>query len=157
MLTPQKLIWVKTPFSQERGEFLRVAEEFTPGVDHNNRKLRRADYQLAVATNLEYLKKHYGDNPSTLSDAIWRRLENSDSYKTTTPDKVEEAVRINRLSSGNRDVSAIIDEYNTGRIRAPIIMVYDRDRYTLVAGNTRLMVARAGNIIPKVVFVHTDW
>jgi hypothetical protein len=159
MLTPQKLIWYKTSFSAEREEFVRVANDFTPKVDLRNRPLGNVVVAENQRTNLNYLRDAYSDrsNPSALSDRIWKKLENSDSWKTVTPDMVEGAIRRNTLSSGPRNVGNIIDEFNTGRIRAPIIMVYGSDRYTLIAGNTRLMVARASGVTPKVVFVRTNW
>ena len=103
---------------------------------------------------MDELQRLYAEaSPRPLLNEVWRRLDNTDSWATKTPDDVEMAIVRNRAP---RDVSKIIDEYNTGKVRAPIILKYGR-QYTLIAGNTRLMVARVSNVIPKVVIVDTDW
>jgi hypothetical protein len=150
-LTPQKIIWVKQPFLKEKGEFIRVAKDFTPHVSPHR------VYDQAVRNNIKALMDFYGEaNVVPLTSMIWRRLENTDSWKTKTPGDVMKAIERNKMSSGMRDVSVIIDEFNSGMVRAPVVMQHTNG-YTLVAGNTRLMVARASEIIPKVVLVRTDW
>jgi hypothetical protein len=159
MLTPQKLIWYKTSFSSERDEFVRVAKDFTPTVNLRNRPLGDVVVGENRQTNLQHLRDAYNErsNPVVLTDMIWKRLENSDSWKTVTPELVEGAIRRNTMANGPRNVSRIIDEFNTGRVRAPIILEYGQRQYRLISGNTRLMVAKASGIIPKVAFVRTNW
>jgi hypothetical protein len=152
MLTPQKLIWWKTSFSKERDAFNRVAKEFTPGVDFDNNRLSQVAFKRAQIITLEHLEREYNKaTPRTLSDSVWRRLDHTESFDTITPNDCQLAMaRLNRTTA---DISVIIDEYNTGRIRAPIILQLGSNEYQLVAGNVRLMVARVGKIQPKVIIV----
>jgi hypothetical protein len=155
MKSPQKLIWYKTSFSKEKDVFIEVAKDFTPGVDLDNRRLTQVALKRAQRITLAGLERAYNDaTPKILTDSIWRRLSHTESYTTRTTAAVDKALaRINRTTA---DLSNIIDEFNTGRIRAPIVLQYG-NQYRLIAGNVRLMVARVGEIPPKVVFVKYSW
>lgn len=155
MLTPQKLIWLKSSFSKERDAFIKVANDFTPGVDLDNRRLSQVALKRAQRITLDELQRSYDDaRIQVLSESIWRKLNHTESYSTRNTADVDNALR--RINRTTADLSNVIDEFNTGRIRAPIVLQYG-NQYRLVAGNVRLMVARVGHIPPKVIFVKYGW
>ncbi len=116
--------------TKERGEFERVADTF--GVD---------------SETLVFLASEEG-RLRDLSNEIWEKLDNTDSNKYEKDNW--EAVREFSEMCGRDwlDLKKKIEKGN--RIDAPIIMKYG-ELYHLVSGNTRLMVARALGIIPKVL------
>jgi hypothetical protein len=137
----------KTKFEDEMDEFDRVVSEFSNGTDEDwDSKYSEVKKIYAKSTKID------------LSELIWQKLENTDSYRSDTLEKIQKAVKSNTASSGKRDIAAVIKEYNSNSVRAPIILSYgDGKKYTLVAGNTRLMVARMLGIKPKVVIVKMVW
>ena len=137
----------KTTYNTELGEFERVARDFSGESD------------VAFSENKKALGKFYSKSGlSELSEALWKKLENSDSYSIQNIDDIKKAVKGNLASSGNRDVENVVKEFMSGSVRAPIILRYNlNNNYTLVAGNTRLMVARMLRVKPKCVFIKTDW
>jgi len=99
---------------------------------------------FATSNDVRTFEDLYNDSsPRPLLESVWRRLENSKSWNVRKPADVKE------------DVSAMIDLFNTGRVTAPIILNYARDKYWLVAGEQQLLVSRVSGITPKVVFVRT--
>jgi hypothetical protein len=141
------ITYKKTKFEDEMDEFDRVVSEFSNGTDE--------DWD----SKFSQIKKIYAKSAKVnLSPIIWQKLENTDSYDTDTIEKIQKAVKSNTASSGKRDIADVIKEYNSNSVRAPIIMSYGGGKkYTLVAGNTRLMVAKMLDINPKVVIVKMDW
>ena len=139
--------FIKTTFNTERGEFNRVAEDFS------------GESAVAFSENKKAIEKFYSKSGlSELTEAIWKKLENSDSYHINDIDGIKVAIKQNSESSGNRDVESVVKEFLFGSVRAPIILCYNSNKnYTLVAGNTRLMVARMLRVKPKCVFIKTDW
>jgi hypothetical protein len=126
ILTPEKLIWVKAPFSKERGAFSLASAQLGVHVDH--------------------LEHQYDDaSLRPLTDMIWRRLENTKSWTVRRPNDTK------------LDLSSMIDTFNGGRIPAPVVIEYVRDRYWMVAGEQQLQVSRVSGITPKVVFVRTNY
>jgi hypothetical protein len=138
--------WVKDPFSSERVEFERVANDFSedPG---------------SLKTNIMAIRKLYEKATlQTLTKNTWSSLENTDSWDTTTIAKIQSAIKQNAGSSGSRNIENVLKEFLIGSVRAPIILQYDEGKsYTLIAGNTRLMVARMLDIPVKVVIIKSDW
>lgn len=127
-----RLRWVRSSYYDEVKEFERVTKETKRPVA----ELRQA-YQAGVTSRLDA--------------AVWRKLNNTDS---ANPSLNEAAVR--RLLSRIRDVDAIIAEYKSGKVRMPIILrtgAHTQPTYTLVAGNTRLCVARLLKVQPQVVIM----
>ena len=87
-----------------------------------------------------------------LSDSIWSKLENTDSYQVKD---IEDAVKLAKQYGKNwkPTLTAIKD----GTVMdPPMILNYDRDKYYLVGGNTRLMFYKALGINPKVVLATID-
>lgn len=139
--------FIKTTFNTERGEFDRVAKDFS------------GESAVAFSENKKALERFYSkSNLTELTDIIWKNLENTDSYAIHNLDDIKKAIMGNFASSGSRDVESVIKEFLSGSVRAPIILCYNSNKnYTLVAGNTRLMVARMLRVKPKCVFIKTDW
>ncbi len=79
----------------------------------------------------------------TLTDEIWSRLENTDSYDI---DSEEEAVELARQYG--KDIQSILAAEKTP---PALILQYSPNKYYLVGGNTRLMVARAKGINPQII------
>jgi hypothetical protein len=89
----------------------------------------------------------FENTPETiLTDEVWGDLDNCDNT-VQTEDEVRE-----RLMVYDRDPDVydkILEELKGGRWYPPLILKMD-DYYYLVAGNTRLMVAKVNHIHPKV-------
>lgn len=137
------IIWIKSPYSDERGEFERLTKERSP-----------QDYKI-IKENNEYLKKAYQKAKLViLTDLMWRKLYNTDSWKTDTLKKVYQAFERN---NEYRSVGRIITQYEEGKVSAPIVIQLGDKSLELVAGNTRLMIARVLGITPKVYLLESDW
>lgn len=88
----------------------------------------------------------------TLSKTIWSNLENTDSYEIESGD-MSAVKKLAKLYE--KDYASTIKKIKNGdAIEASIIMHKPDGKYTLVAGNTRLMIFKAMNITPKVVIVN---
>ena len=82
-----------------------------------------------------------------LSDDIWSKLENTDSYQVTSlDDAIKLAKKYGKI--WKQTLTAI---KNGTIIDPPLILNYDQTRYYLVGGNTRLMFYKALGIEPKVL------
>ncbi len=117
---------------KEEGEFGRVAEEF--GID--------TSALMFQARNGELVQ---------LTDDLLSRLENTEANTFDVGDW--DAVHHNSNPNGifKRDWKTLKDKIDRGVVLdTPIIMKFG-DRFHLVSGNTRLMVARAKGIYPKVL------
>ena len=127
--TPQ-LQFQMPQLARESGEFERVGKQF--GIDSSVLL-----FQAQLGTLVE------------LDEDTWNQLENTDSYDLS-PGDWEAVDQLATMAA--RDWRSI---RNTTILDAPIIMRY-RDRYHLVAGNTRLLVARALGNIPRVLLFSVD-
>ena len=91
-----------------------------------------------------------------LTEDLWSKLENTDSYDIKSGDweKIEEYINFSNIENGsNRDWNDLKQKIEQGQqVDAPIILKYD-DTFHLVSGNTRLMVSRALGKTPKVLIV----
>jgi|APGre2960657404_1045060.scaffolds.fasta_scaffold54711_4 hypothetical protein len=135
------ITWKKDPFRSEFGEFERVTIEYSP--------------KKQVRENLKYLETEYNRaSKVSLVDSDWRKLGNTDSFETNTIQDVYDAIRANNTP---RDVERILRQYVSGSISCPIVIKFADGRLQLVAGNTRLMIARVLQIKPKIILVKTDW
>ena len=144
-----KIKYTKVPYEEEKEEF----ERYVKRVSKNKDKKEEAD---AIEKNTETIKNAYKKAKLTLlKNDMWKKLENTDSWKTTDEEKIEKAVARNERSSGRRNIEKVIEEFLSGKVRAPIVMSYNRKNgvyknHTLIGGNTRLMVARAlGELSPE--------
>jgi hypothetical protein len=113
----------------ERGEFARVAETFS--------------FDEGVLMHLAKTNGRMVD----LTSAIWNELDNTDSNRFEVGDWAAVADHAGHVG---RDWQSIKDGVVHGQsYDAPIVMKY-RDKCHLVSGNTRLMVARALGLKPRV-------
>ena len=87
-----------------------------------------------------------------LSDDIWAKLENTDSYNITS---IEDAVKLAN-QYGKKWKSTLSAIKNSEVLDPPIILNYDKTKYYLVGGNTRLMFYKALGITPKVLLATID-
>lgn len=128
------LMWTKVAFHDESLEWKRVVK--TTGIPEAK------------------LRQLYGTGKQvTLQPMVWRHLQNTDSTTNHTETSLK------RVLSKVRDVDAIIHEYKTGKVRMPIVLCtgpHGKQTYTLVAGNTRLCVAKLLRIAPRVVMVTVE-
>jgi hypothetical protein len=112
----------------EMGEIDRTSEVFNLPAD---------DIQYAFEVGHEVI----------LTDNIWSKLENSDSYEIESLDQAIDLA--NKYKKSWRPiVQAIKDEK---QLPLPMVMSYGEDNYYLVAGNTRLMIYKALGVQPVVL------
>lgn len=138
--------WKKVNFSEESGEFERVAKYFSEGPK-------------GYKQNLSSIKEMYSKSSlENLTNSIWRNMENTDSFETDTIEKIQKAIGENTAGSGRRNIENVIKEFFSGKVRAPVVLQYDGGKLnTLIAGNTRLMVARMLDVPVKVALIKSDW
>jgi len=152
-----KIKYTKVRYEEEEEEF----ERYVKRVSKNKDKKEEAD---AIEKNTEAIKNAYKKAKLTLlKNDMWKKLENTDSWNTTDEKEIDDAVARNeRTGSGTRNIEKVVKEFLSGKVRAPIVVSYNRNRnHILIGGNTRLMVARAlGDEVgqPVVVLVELpDW
>ena len=91
-------------------------------------------------------------NMVVLSDNIWSKLENSDSYDINS---LEDAIEL--AKEYGKDWKPTFDAVKSGKaINPPLVLNYDTDKYYLVGGNTRLMFSKALGRTPKVLMGTLD-
>ena len=122
--------WIAPSIQEEMGEIKRTAKELGLSL----KKLLTAAQQGTLVT---------------LSDDLWSQMENTDSWETTDINTVE------KLGiEYERDVGRLVQAMKTGQtLPAPLVLVKPDGIPYLVGGNTRLMVARALGIKPKVFLI----
>jgi len=82
-----------------------------------------------------------------LSDDIWSKLENSDSYEVNS---LDDAIKL--AIEYSKDYKPTLDAIKADKtINPPMVLNYDKDKYYLVGGNTRLMFYKALGKTPKVL------
>ena len=122
--------WIAPSIQEEMGELERTAEELSLSLK-----------ELLTATQKGTLV--------VLDDHLWSQMENTDSWQTTDMDTVEQLGM-----EYERDVNQLVRAMKQGKILpAPLVLIKPDGVPYLVGGNTRLMVARALGIRPKVFLV----
>ena len=124
--------WSKSPFSAEQDEFQRVSKD-----KHIPLPLLRQKYQTSTTVKL--------------TDTIWRVLDNTESFRTMSENQMRTLMRTYK-----RDVDAVLAEFHKGVVRCPIVLrtgAPGKYHYHLVAGNTRLCIARFVKLQPTVQLV----
>ena len=82
-----------------------------------------------------------------LSDDIWAKLKNTDSYKIKD---LEQAIKI--ANKNKEDWKSIVNAIqNEEELPLPLVLNWDNEEYYLVDGNTRLMIYKALGVIPVVL------
>jgi len=102
---------------------------------------------------LEDLKYAFtAGNMVILSDDIWSKLENTDSYQITS---LDDAIKLAKQYGKNW--KSVLTAIKDGTIMdPPLVLNYDKTKYYLVGGNTRLMFCKALGITPKVLLGTID-
>ena len=114
--------------TKEMEEIERTSDEFNVPF---------GDVQYAFETGKETI----------LSDNVWSKLENTDSYGVQN---LEQAVEL--ANKYKKDWKSIINAIqNEKQLPMPMVLNYGEDKYYLVAGNTRLMIYRALGLQPIVL------
>lgn len=132
--------WTRPDLAHEFGEIDRVAKEFSAGDD--------GVYQKIMLT----FKNDFASSPlEPLTDEIWTVLENTESFHEVAPGDFDS---VGKYSESKRDWQTIAQKMRgANNMHAPIIFEI-KAKYHLVGGNTRLMVARALNARPWVIYIH---
>ena len=113
-----------------------------PIIKAENEEIERTAGELGLPYDVVYNSFVNGDEV-TLTDEMWSRLENTDSYDINSE---EEAIELARHYG--KDIQSILAAEKTP---PALILQYSPNKYYLVGGNTRLMVARAKGINPQVI------
>ena len=137
--------WIRPDLQNEAGELERVVRDF----------LGREPNAQNIAQILGFLE----NSPIVeLSDADWELLENTDSFHQVVPGQIETARNINqkyneKLAAENkRDFESLLGSFFQGnKIECPTILKNKEGKLHLISGNTRLMIARALKIRPRVI------
>ena len=141
---PNTPTFIVPALERERGEVERVAEEVFGKKDTEQFVMRF--FEIARSAPLV-----------DLSEDMWSRLENTDSYGISPRDwsYVNECAVMGHPDHP-RDWRGYKTRYEKGNfIEAPTVMK-TKNMLHLVSGNTRLMVARALGITPKVLLVELE-
>jgi hypothetical protein len=133
--------WTAPDFGHELGEIFRTAERFVEDPDDRTGLALRMYEALSKA------------GPEDLTDDLWQRLENTDSYDIRQGDF--DAVRT-LAEANSRDFDFHLQRMLSGEpVPAPTIAIVDGVAHK-VGGNTRLMIARVLGVRPKVVIARID-
>jgi hypothetical protein len=123
-----RVAWTLPSFEDELGEFNR--------------------YDLSREEVAAIRDQFSQSNMVKLTEDIWSRLNNTDSYDVRDEDEVASLAQ-----EYMKDWVSIKERLEDGGpMDAPIVLLRDGD-YELVAGNTRLMLCRTMGITPQVLLV----
>ncbi len=133
--------WTEPDLEKEKGELKRVARDFL------------GDESLTQ----ELKETLIGTPPTELSESDWESLENTDSFHNVRFGSLHDAREIteqyNALldKDSKRDFEALLDGFIEGKAMECPTIVKKGNKLHLISGNTRLMIARALGIKPRVV------
>jgi hypothetical protein len=113
-----------------------------PIIKAENEEIERTADDLKLPYDTVYNSLVNGKEV-TLTDEIWSRLENTDSYDINSE---EEAIELAQYYG--KDYKSIMSAEKTP---PALILQYSPNKYYLIGGNTRLMFARAKGINPQVI------
>ena len=113
-----------------------------PIIKAENEEIERTADELGLPYDTVYNSLVNGKEV-TLTDEMWSRLENTDSYDI---DSEEEAIELAQYYG--KDYKSILSAEKTP---PALILQYSPNKYYLIGGNTRLMFARAKGINPQVI------
>jgi cytidyltransferase-like protein len=153
-------------FLQALSKKLKVNTDATPvDVNLQERKYQNqddtfADYVASEETEIERTAQDFNipipdvryafqaGSMVVLSDDIWSKLENSDSYSVNS---LDDAIKLAKKYGKNWKPTLDAIKDDDAVVTPPMVLNYDKNKYYLVAGNTRLMFYKALNKIPKVL------
>ena len=113
-----------------------------PILQAENEEIERTADDLGLPYDTIYNSLASGKEV-TLTDEIWSRLENTDSYDINSE---EEAIELAQYYG--KDYQSIMSAES---LPPAIILQYSPNKFYLIAGNTRLMFARVKGINPQVI------
>ena len=113
-----------------------------PILQAENEEIERTADDLGLPYDTIYNSLASGKEV-TLTDEIWSRLENTDSYDINSE---EEAIEL--AQHYGKDYQSIMSAES---LPPAIILQYSPNKFYLIAGNTRLMFARVKGINPQVI------
>jgi len=116
-------------------------------VEEEHDEIYRAAKKLGVDGE-ELKNKIKSAKPQRLSNEIWSQLQNTDSWEISSKGDVD------KLSKEyNRDAESIREAFKNGEPLPTPMIAKKGNEYTLIGGNTRLMVSKEMGIKPVVVIV----
>jgi hypothetical protein len=136
LLTEIEQKWEKPSFGEEREEFERTAEELDLKLEKLHDAFKNGNLRL-------------------LPKSIWEKLNNTDSIKTDSFDSLVQVLQKYKKKDPEfeRDWLGMKNAYKKGLpMKAPIVLKH-KGEYHLIAGNTRLMVARVLGVQPFVFLI----
>lgn len=105
-------------------------------------------------TKMAILEKIFYSSLQELSQEIWEQLENTDSNTEISKGDFQKAKEYAEYYKKNYD--GLVAAIKKGeKLPAPVILHWD-ERYHLISGNTRLMIAKASGQIPQIIVVDYD-
>jgi hypothetical protein len=113
-----------------------------PIIKAENEEIERTADDLGLPYDVVYNSLVNGKEV-ILTDEMWSRLENTDSYDINSE---EEAIEL--AQHYGKDYKSILAAEKTP---PALILQYSPNKYYLIGGNTRLMFARAKGINPQVI------
>jgi len=132
--SPQEINWVRPDIQSEMGEIERVAKMISESDDHRDHHYSKILQDITKAIETARLEG--------LTDKMWGMLKNTDSYRhDLRPGHIED---VQKIVGSYRDWKSLLDAIQKNApMQAPIILIQENGVPHLVAGNTRLMIARA--------------
>ena len=124
---------------------------YKPDLSEEHEEMERTSKELGIDLQ-EIVDGYKNGSLEELNNDMWQMMENTDSWDI----KDLEAARRYAEEYG-KDIENIIDGFKKGKeLPAPIVLIKDDKVPYLIAGNTRLMVAKALKVVPKVVIVRIE-
>ena len=121
---------------------------YKPDLSEEHEEMERTSEELGIDLQ-EIIDGYKNGSLEELNNDMWQMMENTDSWDIKD---LEDARRY--AEEYGKDIENIIDGFKKGKeLPAPIVLIKDDGAPYLIAGNTRLMVARALKVVPKVVIV----
>mgnify|MGYP001575846363 CR=1 FL=1 len=141
----QEIDWVRPHIESETGEIERVATIISGSDNQQSPHYKETFLEIIHAIAKAHLEE--------LPDDTWSALENTDSYHEVRPGHIEDVQKL--AEKYNKDWRLLLDaiQHNTP-IQAPIILIKEDGVPYLVAGNTRLAIARALEARVKALISH---
>jgi hypothetical protein len=132
--------WVIPSFKSEIGEYQRTAKDL---------QQHAKNYPFVRNLNPKVMIMMHQRGKKVLMSQITHEVENTDYYEISNIQQV-----LQKGKEYGRDIQRIIQGYKTNSsMPMPIVMKLDNDWFTLIGGNSRLMVAKAMGINPMVWLV----
>jgi hypothetical protein len=136
LITESEQKWEKPSFEEEREEFTRTAEELDLNIDALEKSFKSGNLRM-------------------LPNRVWDKLKNTDSNKTESFDQLVQVIQKYKKKDPTfeRDWLGLKKAYKQGLpMKAPIVLKHGKEFY-LIAGNTRLMVAKVLGVQPFIYLV----